>query len=143
MNCPWDVVIWSGAYLLRTRALKALARPLPDSEKGGKLADVSFTDRLIPASEHRLVSTCILWPDIRLKIMQLPTGGGHTGGQTNQVPLCRVVGFAYKRAPFVSRNGAEGRIRTGTGLSSQRFLSSPSVVNRRFQTTTNVHHSAR
>ena len=77
---------------MRTTALSALNRPLMRDEKAGRLADISFTDRLIPNAERRLVSTCILWPDIREKVMSLRLGrrikqdhpgtsGGQTGGQ--------------------------------------------------------------
>ena len=92
----WDaygyLVTWSGALLMRTTALSALRHALMRDEKAGRLADISFTDRLIPNAERRLVSTCILWPDIREKVMSLrlgrrikqdrpETNGGPNGGQ--------------------------------------------------------------
>ena len=71
----WDaygyLVTWSGALLMRTTALIALRHALMRDEKAGRQADISFTDRLIPNAERRLVSTCILWPSIRKKIMSL------------------------------------------------------------------------
>ena len=74
----WDaygyLVTWSGALLMRTTALSALKRPLPHDVKQGREADISFATRLIPNAERRLVSTCILWPGIRKKIMRLRLG---------------------------------------------------------------------
>ena len=59
---------------MRTTALSALKRPLPYDVKQGREADISFATRLIPNAERRLVSTCILWPGIRKKIMRLRLG---------------------------------------------------------------------
>ena len=87
---PWDdpdhfdayghLVSWVGAWLIRTRALNTLRtkRPMEFDEKLARKADISFTDRLIPNSERRLVSTCILWPEVRKKVMELKLGGGRT-----------------------------------------------------------------
>jgi hypothetical protein len=86
---PWDnpnhldayghLVSWSGAWFMRTRALTALRgknRALTHDEKMARKADISFMDRLIPNSERRLVSTCILWPGIRENVLRLKVGKG-------------------------------------------------------------------
>ena len=85
---PWDtpyhfdaygqLVSWVGALLMRTTAMHALTRSLTDAERGGRQADISFTDRLVPGTAQRLVSTCILWPSIRKRVMGLKVGGKET-----------------------------------------------------------------
>ena len=84
-NWPWDyqahnhayshLVSWVGALLMRTTALNALGpnrkRPLTGAQRLGRMADISFTDRLIPITQRRLINTCILWPDIRGTIMRM------------------------------------------------------------------------
>ena len=65
------LVSWSAACLMHTEATRALKRTLTPNVRGGRLADLSFSSRWIPTAERQLVSTALLWPDIREKIMSL------------------------------------------------------------------------
>jgi len=66
-----DLISWVAAWLMRVIALSALEHPLLDAVTEGRKADLSFTARWIPNAERRLISTSILWPEIRKKVMNI------------------------------------------------------------------------
>ena len=65
------LVAWSGALLMRSKAIKAIKRSLPLAELNGRKADISWTGRFLPVVERKLVGVCILWTDVRRKVVGL------------------------------------------------------------------------
>jgi hypothetical protein len=68
------LVGWIGVWLMRTTALNKLKQPLLADVLAGRKADISFTGRVLPQLEQQLVGICILWPDIRKKVLGLSLG---------------------------------------------------------------------
>ena len=67
------LVSWSASCLMYVRAKSKLKNrsSLDWREIGGYMADASFASRWIPIAERRLVSTSVLWPAIREKVLLL------------------------------------------------------------------------
>ena len=68
------LVGWAGIWLMRITALNKLKQPLLADVLDGRKADISFTGKILPLLEQQLVGICILWPDIRKKVLGLSLG---------------------------------------------------------------------
>ena len=68
------LVSWVGSHLRMATAGKRLSKPnVPSPERGGRLADLTWSTRLIPSLERRLVSAAILSPTLHRRVMGLRT----------------------------------------------------------------------
>jgi len=66
------LVSWVGAQLRMATASRRLGKPnVPANERGGRLADLTWSTRLIPSLERRLVAAAILSPSLQHRVMAL------------------------------------------------------------------------